>query len=209
MFDLIVASAWKSGDPGMIFIDEVNRYNPTPLVGEIESTNPCGEQPLLPYESCNLGSINLANYAGEEGIDYSRLSQTVHLAVRFLDNVVEVNHYPLEEIGRMTRANRKIGLGVMGWADMLILLGVPYNSERAVNLGEEVMKFITDEAREMSRELALERGAAAVAFAAAPAVRDVDVRVATAIPGARSSSALAPGDGRGGVLTLDLGAACE
>jgi ribonucleoside-diphosphate reductase alpha chain len=158
VFDLIVASAWRTGDPGMIFIDEINRGNPTPRLGAIESTNPCGEQPLMPYESCNLGSINLARFIVDGGIDYPRLSQVVRLAVRFLDNVVEANHYPLPEIARMTRSNRKIGLGVMGLAEMLIRLAIPYDSEEALQKAGEVMEFITREGHLASRDLGAERG---------------------------------------------------
>jgi ribonucleoside-diphosphate reductase alpha chain len=158
VWDLIARCAWSSGDPGVVFIDEINRHNPTPEVGRIESTNPCGEQPLLPYESCNLGSINLSKMVQDGEINWEKLRETVRNAVHFLDNVVDANVYPLKEIADITRANRKIGLGVMGFADMLIMLGIPYDSEKALNIGEQVMDFIEVESHKKSREIAEERG---------------------------------------------------
>ncbi len=162
VFDLIVELSWKNGEPGIIFIDRINKDNPTPKLGEIESTNPCGEQPLLPFESCNLGSINLAKTIcgnGKKQVDWDALKELAHAGVHFLDNVIDMNKFPLKEIEKMTKTNRKIGLGVMGWADMLIKLEIPYNSEEAVQLGEKIMKFISDEARVKSQELSRNRGA--------------------------------------------------
>jgi len=195
IFDLATTMAWKNGDPGMIFLDEINKYNPTPEVGVIESVNLCGEQPLLPYEACNLGSINLAkhikkamihdfqlrseSFAGQArfriqekrkhltsnnkqsttlSVDWDKLRETVQLSVRFLDNVVTICTYPLEKVDKVVKANRKIGLGVMGWADMLVRLGIAYNSKEALNLAEQIAQFIQQEGRAESQRLAKEKG---------------------------------------------------
>ena len=158
LFQLIVSKAWETGDPGMIFLDRINRDNPTPSVGTIEATNPCGEQPLLPYESCNLGSINLTKFVNGGEIDWKKLGKTVHDAVHFLDNVIDANKYPLKQVSEMTRANRKIGLGVMGFAEMLIMLGVRYDSDKAVLTARKLMRFIQRRSHEVSEELAAVRG---------------------------------------------------
>jgi ribonucleoside-diphosphate reductase alpha chain len=158
IFDLLSSAAHRCADPGIIFIDEINKLNPIAQLGKIESTNPCGEQPLLPYESCNLGSINLSRVVKGGRIDWEELKDLIFMGVHFLDNVIEANKFPHPEIERLTRGNRKIGLGVMGFADALILLGIPYASKAAVSKAEEIMRFIQENAREASRRLAKKRG---------------------------------------------------
>ncbi|MCD4785708.1 MAG: adenosylcobalamin-dependent ribonucleoside-diphosphate reductase [Candidatus Eremiobacteraeota bacterium] len=160
VWDKIVTNAWKNAEPGILFLDRINSDNPTPKLGRIESTNPCGEACLLPFEACNLGSINLSRFVKNRSIDYAHLAQTVKLAVRFLDNVIDVNEYvpQIPKIKQKTRGNRKIGLGIMGFADMLILLGISYKDEFALKIADRVMEFISKEGRKASNELAKERG---------------------------------------------------
>ena len=165
VFDRIVRAAWQTGDPGMVFLDRINASpaNPTPEIGLIEATNPCGEQPLLPNEACNLGSINVAKFArrqadGEWAVDWTELERVVRLSVRFLDDVIEVNPYPLPEIDETVKANRRIGLGVMGWADLLFRMGIAYDSQPALDLGDRLMAFINEKAHDQSAKLAEERG---------------------------------------------------
>lgn len=160
VFGILVQKAWESGDPGIVFLDRINEDNPTPKQGAIESTNPCGEQPLLPYEACNLGSINVSAFYDPQrkDLDWDALKETVHLAVRFLDNVIDASRYPLQGITEMVRKNRKIGLGLMGWADLLFQLRVPYDSHEALNLAERLMTFIQAESKSASKLLAAERG---------------------------------------------------
>jgi ribonucleoside-diphosphate reductase alpha chain len=162
VWKMIVTCAYKTGEPGLAFIDRINRGNPTPSLGLIEATNPCGEQPLLPFEACTLGSINLTKFVtfsdGRARMDWSSLAETTRLAVRFLDNIIDVCDYPVKETARLAQANRKIGLGVMGFADCLFLLGLPYDSPDGVRFGSQVMKFINDTAHEASAELADSRG---------------------------------------------------
>jgi ribonucleoside-diphosphate reductase alpha chain len=159
IWNLMIMMAWKNGEPGILFLDTINNHNPTPQIGVIETTNPCGEQPLLPFESCTLGSIDVSKFVDDNGrLEWDRLRKTVRLAVRFLDNVIDANAYTLQEIQRITQGNRKIGLGVMGFADMLIKLGIRYDTEKGVAAGERLMKFLDEEAKKMSSELGLEKG---------------------------------------------------
>jgi len=158
VFELLVAKAWNTGEPGIIFMDRIENANPTPKIGRIEATNPCGEQPLLPYEACNLGSINLANFVNDDAVDFDRLKTVVHKAIRFLDNAIEMSDYKLPETKKIVLANRKIGLGVMGFADMLFQLNLGYNTDAAINMAEKIMSFIQKEARAASEKLGEERG---------------------------------------------------
>jgi len=158
VWETITRLAWLSGEPGVIFIDRINRDNPTPGLGQMESTNPCGELPLLPFESCNLGSINVARFVHGADLDWERLARTIRVGVRFLDDVIDVNRYPLPQIEAITRRNRKIGLGIMGWADALSQLDIAYDSEDALSLGERLARFVAEQAQQASAELAVERG---------------------------------------------------
>jgi len=158
LFDLIGVHAWQVGDPGMVFLDRMNKDNPTPHLGKYETTNPCGEQPLLPYESCNLGNINLGKFVKKDKIDWEKLREVVHLGVRFQDKVIDICDYPILECEEMAKKTRRIGLGVMGWADMLIKLEIPYGSKRALVLAGKMAKFIQEEGRKISIELGKEKG---------------------------------------------------
>ena len=160
IWDRIVTNAHATGEPGLCFIDRVNQDNPTPHHGPIEATNPCGEQPLLPFEACNLGSVNISLFVHPDGSDlnWDTLAQTIQHAVRFLDNVIDVNHYPIDRIKEITLGNRKIGLGIMGFADTLILLGIPYNSQKAVAFAQKLSAFLQTHAHQASENLAQERG---------------------------------------------------
>jgi ribonucleoside-diphosphate reductase alpha chain len=159
VFDLIIKMSHKNGEPGIIFLDRINKHNPTPQIGEIESTNPCGEQPLLPNEACNLGSLNLAEMVTNKNFDWKILKKSTRDAVDFLDNVIDMSKFPLPEIDKMVKSNRKIGLGVMGWADLLFILKIPYNSNEAINLAGQVMEFVDYHSKVRSIELSEEKGA--------------------------------------------------
>jgi len=162
VYEELISQAWTTGDPGIIFLDEINRYNTTPGIGDIESTNPCGEQPLLPMEACNLGSINLTKFVttqkGRQIIDYKKLKETIHLSVRFLDNTIDMSKYPIKEIEQMVQGNRKIGLGIMGFADMLFEMNISYDSDEAIDIAEVIMSFLQKESHAASCSLANKRG---------------------------------------------------
>jgi ribonucleoside-diphosphate reductase alpha chain len=158
LFERIVHNAWRTGDPGLVFLDRINAENPTPEQGPIEATNPCGEQPLLPYEACNLGSLNVARFVNGRDVDWPRLGEAITLGIRFLDDVIDVNRYPLPEIDAVVKRNRKVGLGIMGFADLLIELGIAYDSEAGLAMGERLMEFIQKEAEKATILLAKERG---------------------------------------------------
>ena len=154
----IADTAWRTGDPGIIFLDAINRGNTTPELGPLTSTNPCGESPLYPNEACNLGSLNIAKMVNRDGFDFELLEKTAAVATRFLDSVIDVNHYPLPEILEAVKKTRKIGLGVMGWADLLFRLRIPYDSDRALELAEKIMSTIRETAHRTSAELGKEKG---------------------------------------------------
>lgn len=158
IFDDICYYAWKTGDPGLVNLYSINSSNPTPSLGYIEATNPCGEQPLLPNESCTLGSINLSKFVKNKNIDYDELKRVIHISVHFLDNILDANHYPFKEIEKISKRNRKIGLGIMGFADALILMNIPYSSKYALQIAEDIMSFINTEAISASQNLAKKRG---------------------------------------------------
>src|SRR5260370_26220372 len=158
VWDKMILGAWRTGEPGCFFIDEANRYNPVQRLGSYEATNPCGEQPLLPYDVCNLGSINIGLFVKHGDVDWDGLRTAVHLCPHFLDNVIDANRYPLEEIDSLAKRIRRIGLGIMGWADLLVRLGMSYDSDGGVALGRELMRFIDEESKVASEKLAEQRG---------------------------------------------------